>query len=101
MIDLSTIPSREDLQAAFWELRKEIDAIKARSAPLREARDAYVNEAQAELNAKDAEMMLEIREIEQDVYEKKMLLARLADLCGNKVGPRPEAAPQAEPAAEV
>jgi hypothetical protein len=94
------LPTREDLRDEFWKLRDEIDAIDAARAPLREARDAWINAEQAKIAARDAELMAEIRDVEKGLHAKKMRLSRLAEMTGNNPGPRPEAAPQAEAVAE-
>ena len=73
-------------RARFWALKDEIEAVEAKSGPLREARDAFVQEAREREKAMNAE----IAEIETGLFEKKQDLAFLARGLGGKVGERPE-----------
>lgn len=85
------LPSKEEMRARFWELHDALEANRAKVAPLRAARDKFVNEAAA----KDAGMMAEIRAVEAEVlpglnaYDAQNELAFLARGLGN-VGERPE-----------
>lgn len=56
------IPSKEEMRARYWEVHNAMDAVRAKTAPLREARDAFVNEARE----KDEAMMAEIFALEAD-----------------------------------
>jgi len=97
-----SIPTKEEAVARFWELKAAIDAVEAEAAPLREARDAHVNEAAA----KDKELMAEMRALDEDVidglsmYEAKMQLSACAKLAGN-VGADPAKAEAAAVAERV
>lgn len=82
------LPTKDEMRARFWELKGKIDAAEARTAPLREARDASWNAAQAA----DRAAMAEIRAVEADVaeglsmFDAKMELAFIARGLGGTVG---------------
>jgi len=86
-------PTKEEMQARFWALSDAMDANRDKVAPLREARDAFVNEAAA----RDKEMMAEIRKIEDSVlpgvsaFEAQNEMAFIARGLGGQTGPRPDA----------
>lgn len=86
------MPSKEDMRARYWELLDAMDAVRAKVAPLREARDAAVNAAARA----DEKAMAEIHAIEAKVepglamFEAQNELAALARALGN-VGERPGA----------
>ena len=68
---MSKFPTKEEQRARFWDLTHKMDAIRAKVAPLREKRDAHVNEA-AE---KDRKLMVEPG---VGMYEAQQELAFLA-----------------------
>lgn len=86
------MPSKEEMRARYWELLAAMDAVRAKVAPLREARDKAANDAAAA----DKAAMAEIRAVEATVepglgmYEAQNELAALARALGN-VGERPNA----------
>ena len=65
------------LRQRFHELRQEIAAVEAASAPLREQRDAIHGQARA-IEASAAPLNDEIRVAETGLYEKKLGLAQLS-----------------------
>lgn len=87
----SIMPSKEEMRARYWALRDKMDAVRAKVAPLREARDAAANAAARA----DEKAMAEIRAIEAKVepglnmFDAQNELASLARALGN-VGERPE-----------
>ena len=85
------MPTKDEMRARFWELTAALEAMRAKTAPLRAARDAHVNAAAA----KDEAMMAQIRTIEAEclpglnAFDAQNELAFLARGLGN-VGERPE-----------
>lgn len=81
---------KETSLARFWELKNAIDAIEAQTAPLRTARDAFVNAAAR----RDEALMEEIRAVEaqtvggSNLFDARQELAFLARGLGN-VGENP------------
>lgn len=86
------MPSKEEMKARFWELHDALDATRAKAAPLREAHDAFVNEAREKAEA----MHKQILDVEADVigglnlFDAQMEQAAIARALGNNPGPRPE-----------
>ena len=77
--------SISNMQARFHELKAQVEAIEAVSAPLREARDAHVNAARETENAMNAE----IKAAEADLPALKDEMVFLAKGLGGKTGQPP------------
>jgi hypothetical protein len=72
-------------RARFWELTAAAEAIRAKSEPLRKARDAFISEAKA----KDRDLVAKIRAAETELFDIEAERTFLAKGLG-RVGPRPE-----------
>jgi uncharacterized coiled-coil DUF342 family protein len=74
----------------FAELGKQRDAILAKSTPLREKRDAHVNQARET----EAKMNTAIKKVEVDLFDIDQERGMLVRALGGKTGePETEAAP--------
>ena len=83
------LPTKEEARARYWEVDAQIEAIMAKSMPLREARDLEYNAARAALTAVDEKHMPAILEIEKDLYDLAVEKAQMAALAGGNVGEKP------------
>ncbi len=75
----------EALRTAFHDLCDQRDAIRAVSTPMREARDAFVQDARAQEDAMNAA----IREAEAGLFDIEMQIGAAARALGGKTGERP------------
>jgi hypothetical protein len=73
------LPTKEEARAKFWELVAQEKAIRARSAPLREKRDAWTNEIREQERAMNAE----IHKAEAGLFDIVQLKSQMAALAGN------------------
>ena len=84
------LPTKEETRARFWELKALVDAAKEAIVPLREARDAFVNEYNN--REKDTELMTPILAVGADVgngmslFEAEQEMAACARFLGGVVG---------------
>lgn len=72
--------TKEVLSSRRDELEKKKAAIHAASGPLREKRDAYVNETREKIKAMDAE----IKAVEKELYDTDQELGMLARAFGGR-----------------
>jgi uncharacterized coiled-coil DUF342 family protein len=84
---MSIMPTPEKMRARFAELGQQRDDILARSTPLREARDAFANEARE----KEQAMNDKIRKAETKLLEIDQERALIARALGGKTGAAAEA----------
>jgi hypothetical protein len=81
------LPSKEVARLRFWELKKLVDAAKEKIAPLREKRDAFVN--QYNDREKDKKLMAPILKIGADIgggislFDAEQEMAMIARYLGN------------------
>jgi uncharacterized coiled-coil DUF342 family protein len=85
----------EAMRARFAELQAQAEAIRAKSGPLREKRDALVNEA----GEKERALNEKIAEAEAGLFEIDNEIALISRALGGKTG-EPEAVAEETPAAE-
>lgn len=81
----------EALRARFHELTAQREAILAESMPLREARDAQINELLAEVKASRETYDERIRTAEEGLAAIDQERANLVRALKGKTGPAPEA----------
>lgn len=88
---MAKLPSREEMQARFWELKPKRDAQQAKAAPLREARDKLA----AKHRKEDEAAIAKIRAAEKGLAEIEQEMAMLVRAVGGAMGD-----PEAQQAAE-
>lgn len=72
----------DEARALFHDLTAQAEAIQAASAPLREARDVYVQETDAKRRIMDAELLA----AETGLFDIQQKRARIARMLGGKTG---------------
>lgn len=77
----------EEMRARFRDLTAQRDDILAVSTPLREARDAHLQEVEAELAIYRAEQDVAIAEAEEGLFEINQEIAKAARFLEGKTGP--------------
>lgn len=77
--------SPEALRKRFWEVSREVDAIRAKSKPARDGRDALLAQ-QRPLVEQEKVLIAEYKAIEKDLPALDSERAMLARALGNKVG---------------
>ncbi len=81
---------KEEMRVRFWQLKKAVDAGKEKIVPLREKRDAFVN--QYNDRDQDAKLMAPIKKIQADVldgismFDAEQEMAGIARFLGGTVG---------------
>lgn len=92
------MPTKEEAQARFWELKALVDAGKENLAPLREELNSLVagdtDLTVAAAHAREADLRAAIEAAQESIFPDEQEMAVCARFLGGSVGEDPNAVPQ-------
>jgi len=79
------MPSKEAMKTRFHEIKKTVEDIETKTAPLRAERDSLVNS----VNPKIAKLEKQYKDLEAPLFELKNEFAMIARALGGQTGEAP------------